>query len=243
MTKFVITLALGLAPAALLAQVSTSTEARAGAGLTTKPAAANAGVAARAQTSSDIALPSDFSTAARAQVEATFQDARSKQLPEQPMRDRMAEAIRSGTSEAKVVAELRLLEARLDASQHAMVRGGHASTTDAEIVAGARAMEHGVAAAQLTAVARRGAPDRDLTASFDALTTLVGRGVPVTRAVAEVRAKLDAGASDDAIRALAANADVGASAGAAVNGAVRGIGGSVGGSVTGAVGGVLGKRP
>ena len=251
MTKFILGVALSLAPAALVAQASASTGVRAGVGITTERASANANTdaAARAHAATDSANPAELSAAGRARLEATFRQARAKHLPEQPMKDRLAEVRARAASETEIITDVQAVEARLEASQQAMIRAGHRNETDGEIAAGARAMEHGFQEGQLTAVARHSAPNRDLTVAFDALGRLAAGGMRIAEAMATVQAKLDANAADDAISSLTAKTAIGASgsagtnAAAGVNGTAGAAGASVGGAVTGTLGGVLGRRP
>jgi len=68
------------------------------------------------------AAPSNFSATNRAKIDATFAAARKRSLPEQPIRDRIAEGQAKGASEAQIVASAQRAEARLDITQRAMAR-------------------------------------------------------------------------------------------------------------------------
>lgn len=215
--------------------------------------------------SGDVTIPDQFSADARGKLEASFKTAREKKLPEEPMKRRIAEGQAKGASEAQIVASVDKAEARLEASQSALVRAGRANPQPRDIEAGADAMEQGATEAQVETLAQHTSSDHSLTVAVDVLGKLVARGLPVSQALAQIQAKLDAGATDEAIGSLAASANTGVAgaadahganpnaAGAAVNAAgnaaagvtagVKGVGGAAAG-VTGAVTGAAGvKKP
>lgn len=265
MRSTVVTLAMTFTPALLFAQASTTTttSARAGATVDSPRAHAVVGVQASAGTDGEFQAPSDFSARDRANLEATFRRARAEHVPEQPLRERVAEGQTKGASAEQIVVATAMLETRLAASQNAMIRAGHAHPSDAEIERGAAAEEAGYTSAQIEAVARRTPPDRSLLVPLDVLAKLAARGVPTGQAVTQVESRLDARASDDALTSLLGSGDADASAASkAGTGAAAGVGaagnaaagvnaahgagavtGAVTGSVGGAVTGVLGHRP
>lgn len=213
--------------------------------------------------SGDVTVPNQFSADARAKLEASFKAARAKNLPEQPMQRRIAEGQAKAASEAQIVASVQKTEARLEASQSALVRAGRTNAQPQDVEAGADAMEQGATEAQVETLAQHTPSDHSLVVAVDVLSKLVARGLPVSQALAQIQAKLDAGASDEAIGSLASSANVGVagaanahganpnSAGAAVNAAgnaaagvtagAKGLGGAAAG-VTGAVTGAAGVR-
>lgn len=263
MRRTAITLAMTLTPALLFAQASVTakTDVSADAKAQAPHTQASAGAQSSTSATADFEAPSHFSARSRANLEATFRRAREQHVPEQPLRDRVAEGQAKGASEEQILISTNMLESRLAASQQALIRAGHAHPSDAEVERGADAEESGFTSAQVEAVARRTPPDRSVVVALDALTKLVARGVPTTQAVAQVQSRLDAGASDEALASLAASgnaaagatanvgngaatgANVAGNAAAGVNAAARGTGaatgavtGAVGGSVTGALG-------
>jgi len=140
------------------------------------------------------------------------------------------------TSAGSVGADARAA-ARLEGAKAALVRGGHARPEDQEVRLAARAMERGASEAQIESLARHAPANRSLAVSFNVLTTLALRGVPVNEAVARLSAKLDANASDSQIASLVSSAgariappDEDAAAG--VNATLGGLGGAAAG-VTG----------
>jgi hypothetical protein len=122
------------------------------------------------------------------------------------MRQRMAEGQAKGASDAQVATAVQRAEARLEASQSAMIRAGREKPSADEVTAGEQAMARGTTEAQIEALVKHAPSDRSLVVAFDVLTKLEAQGKPVDKALAVVQAKLDARASDDAIASLAGNA-------------------------------------
>ena len=242
-TTTTLTIALLAAPTALFAQQASTT----------------ASATASASTQTSVTIPASYSAQAHANIEAAFKRAQQKNLPDQAMRERLAEGQAKAASDAQVAAAVEKAEARLEASQSAMVRAGRKSPTQQEVNAGEQAMAHGATDSQVEAVAKHAPSDRSLVVAFGVLSKLQAQGRPVDQAVAEITAKLDARATDDALLSLtgsgsaAANAhgnnpnaadaasaggEASAGAGAAVKGvgnAAAGVGAAVSGVVKGAV--------
>jgi hypothetical protein len=196
MKASVLTAVATLVPAILAAQAnaSSSVAARATTG------AASATTAASSQAT--VAVPSNYSAESRAKIEAAFRATREKSLPEEAMRQRMAEGQAKGASEAQVVAAVQRAEARLQSSHSALIRAGRANPRPEEVSNAEQAMARGATEAQIEALARRAPADRSLTVALSVLSKLEARGQPVDQALAQVAAKLDARASDDAIMGL-----------------------------------------
>jgi hypothetical protein len=243
--------ALAFAPAIAIAQTPPS-----------NPTKAQSGPQATMQATSNgnVDLPPAFSAASRAKIDASFKAAHDKNLPDQPMRDRIAEGRVKGAGEAQIVDAVQGVETRLEASQSALVEAGHAQPKPAEIAAGASAIERGATAAQLSALVKHAPADRSLAASFSVLAKMAANGEPVDNALAKIAAKLDAGASDEAVVSLigglgvknppsdgstgtppasATAAGNAAAAGSAAATAGKGVTAGVTGAVTGAVSGVV----
>lgn len=217
-------------------------------------------VSASASAQSDAsvnAAPANFSAQSKTQINASFEAARRRILPQKPMQQRMAEGQARGATEAQIVASVRHEEARLELAQTALIKAGRTQPQPQEIDAGAQAMEQGASQAQVQAVAQHTPSNRSLVVAFNTLTQLEARGVPVNQAVAQIEAKLDARANDEAIASLASTtgsaagslngaanaggqhgASVAGTAAAGANAAAGGVGGAtagVAGSVTGIV--------
>jgi hypothetical protein len=202
---------------------------------------------ARTQAQASVSVPASYSAASRAKIEAAFNAAREKNLPQQPMQQRIAEGQAKGANDAQVAGAVQKTEARLEASQAAMIRAGRTHPQPQEVASGEQAMERGATDAQIEALAKHAPSAQSLTVALSVLTKLEAEGRPVSNAVASIQSKLDARASDDAIVALldgnaaagthasgSSAATAGNSNGAASNGA--GIGAAVSGAVHGVVG-------
>lgn len=234
MHRIVMTMALTLTPALLMAQASAKGEAT---------ASSRAGVQGSA-------------VRANAGVDAEVAVAREKGLPTQAIKRRAAEGRAKGASEAQVALAARRVRMNLEAAHEAMVRAGRAKPSHEETEGGAMAIERGYTRAQIEAVAKSAPSDRSLVVAFDVLTRLVARGVASEKALAQVRSRLEARASDAEISGMAsANAGlgvgVGAGSGSAAAGARTGVSATAGatkgatsvtGGITGTVGGVI-KKP
>jgi hypothetical protein len=232
-----LTLALICAPAALFAQ-----QASAGASATSQAA---------------VSIPANYSAEAKANIEASFKRAQEKNVPDQAMRQRMAEGQAKAANDAQVATAVQKTEVRLEASQSAMVHAGRSNPTPQEINAGEQAMARGATDANVEALVKHAPADRSLVVAFNVLSKLEAQGKPVDQALAEITAKLDARATDDALVSLTGSASGAANAhgnnpnasGAAAGGATAGVGAAVkgvgnaaagvGAAVTGKVQGVL----
>ena len=199
---------LAIVPALALAQgaadpsqggrrVSASANAAASAQLTRQPATTQANDQARREMSAE----------SQAQLAATFETARQQRVPQQPIQDRVAEGQAKGASDAQIVLAARRAEARLEATQSAMIRAGRANPSDSEVTRGAQAMERGTMSAQLEALVHHTPSDRSLVVAFDVLSSLEARGMPVDHALAVITAKLDARASDASLAQLTLGSD------------------------------------
>ena len=186
--------ALICAPAALIAQ----------------QAAATASASSRAS----VNVPASYSAEAKASIEASFKRAQEKNVPDQALRQRLAEGQAKAASDAQVASAVQKTEARLESSQSALVRAGRATPTPQEINAGEQAMARGATEANVEALAKHAPADRSLVVAFDVLSKLQAQGQPVDQALAAITAKLDAHANDDALLSLATNASAAGSANA-----------------------------
>src|SRR5579862_3641489 len=249
MKTMTLSLALLLAPSALFAQAG-------GQAQVTGSAAAKArgpDVAAAAKVDAGAAVeyhaPKGFSAEGAAKLDAMYAEAREHHVPREPMATRVAEGEAKGASETAILASAGKVKAHLETAHDAMVAAGRTQPSDQECARGASALERGFTRVQIEALVKHTPSDRSLVVAFDVLTQLAARGVPVTQALAEVQAKIDDRASDDAITALVATANGGAGASAAgatsahaatgAKAATGGVTGSVTGTVTGTVGGVV----
>ncbi len=210
-----------------------------------------------------------LSAESQSKVDANIRAARERKLPEQTIRNRVAEGRAKGASESQIVTASGRTLVDLQTSFDAMVRGGHATPSDVEVTRGSQLLARGYTGANIEAVARKSPPDRSLVVAFETLTLLQAQGVPTARALAQIENRLAARASDIELRGLAVNTSAAAgvtgagsvgagrgagmvnAAGSAATGAGAAAGGvghattgtsaGVAGQVTGAVSGALGK--
>jgi hypothetical protein len=241
MKKVNVMFLLSLAPAVLAGQqASTTTSGSASGDLSAKAGrtSVNGSAQASASSTSSVDVPSSYSAESRAKIEGTFSAARERNLPEQPIRDRIAEGRAKGASESQVVLAAQRTEARLEATQSAMIRAGRREPSQEEVARGEQAMVRGASEAQIELVARRTPPRRSLVVAFDVLAQLQARGVAADQAVAQIVARLDANASDRALGELALSSNVSGNGSAVAQpGSVSGAAsGSVNATAAGAVG-------
>jgi hypothetical protein len=191
--------------------------------LTAIPAllAAQATGSAGGEVQGKINVPATYSAESKTKIEAAFSAAHAKNLPDQLLRDRLTEEQAKNTGEADVVATIQKLETQLEASNDALVQAGRQAPSADEVSAAAAAIDHGVTAAQISALAKQAPADRSLAVAFTTLNKLAARGDPIDQALASVQAKLEAKATDDAIATLAAEAANAAAPAAAVAPAIN----------------------
>jgi hypothetical protein len=212
---------------------------------------------ARSNADVDVSSNSGLSATAQARVDADLRVARERNLPEQPIRRRVAEGQAKGASEASIVMASGRALAELQTSHDAMVSAGREHPTGEETTRGAQLVARGYTSAQIEAVARRAPADRSLVVAFETLASLRGRGMSTTRAASQIEQRLAARASDAELRDLAVNAgaatqadgalgvgrgtgNVGAGAAANVAGGAAGMAGSAAAGAGAAAAGALG---
>lgn len=185
-------------------------------------------------------MTAGVSAETRTRVEAMIRTAERDGLPSETMSDRAAEGQAKGASDAAIVAAVVRARSELDASVRALRRGGREQPDREEVARGAQILTRGATEAQLEALVRRTPSERRLTVAFETLTELTARGVPVVRALAVIGSRLEAGASDSQLAALASGQSNG-TAGLGLGGERSAV--SVTKSVTGTVGAGLIGRP
>jgi len=190
-----LTAILALAPAIAFAQAGPPTPPP-----KTPPAAA--GVKTNSNGNVDLSS-GKLSASAQTKIDAIFEAAKSKNLPDQPIRERISEGQAKGAPEAQIVDAAQAVEQRLEASQDALVKAGRAQPQPTEIASAAQAMERGANDTHIASLAKHAPADRSLAVSFSVLAKMAANGEPVDNALAKIAAKLDAGATDDALASLA----------------------------------------
>ncbi|MFI5228803.1 MAG: hypothetical protein ACHQWU_07025, partial [Gemmatimonadales bacterium] len=148
--------------------------------------AQQASASATATSAASVSVPASYSAAAKANIEASFKRAQDKNVPDHAMRQRLAEGQAKAASDAQVATAVQKTEARLEASQSAMVRAGRSNPTPQEIDAGEQAMARGATEANVEGLAKHAPSDRSLVVAFDVLSTLEAKGTPVDQAVAQI---------------------------------------------------------
>ena len=137
-------------------------------------------------------IPSSYSAESKARLTATFTAARERRVPEQPIRDRIAEGQAKGASEAQVVLAAQRTEARLEAAQRAMLRAGR-QPSDAELIRAEQAMARGATEAQIEVLARRSPPDQSVVVALDAIAVGTNANAGLNATVASPGAGAAAG--------------------------------------------------
>jgi hypothetical protein len=244
MNRITLGLALTLVPALLAAQAPDST--RAGSQGNTRISAqaevhAQAGVSAGQQHRPDAKLPPGLSAETRARIDAMIEVAKQKDLPTQPMADRVAEGKAKGATEARMVSECRKVMVELETSQEALIQAGREHPSDEEVTRGAQVIARGATRAQLAAFVAHAPSDRSLEVALEVLTQLVARGVPVDRAFAVIGARLTGGASDGQLVSALGKGEAGL--GLAIAREKPDLGTTAGASATGALGVGLPRKP
>lgn len=169
----VFTLTLAPAIAAAQAEAGAQADARAQAALTVRR-----GDSPR--------IPEEFSADTRARLTAMLEIARRRNLPAEPVNDRIAEGRAKGAAESEIVAASAATLAQLELSQSALHRAGRERPSDAEVSRGAQLLARGASTAQLSALAGREPSERRLDLALDVLLDLTAQGIPVDRALAAV---------------------------------------------------------
>lgn len=213
------------------------------------PALAHAqSVHAQSQTRADASVQGSsrgghatLSADADAKVDANLKAARARHLPEQPIRDRVAEGEAKGASEAQIVAASGRTLAELQASYDAMVKAGRKEPSQDEVARGGQLMARGFTSAQVEAVARKAPSDRSLVVAFETLTSLQARGASTARAAARVEQLLAARASDAQMREVAVNATAAAHSDGLVQRGAGSANGAAAAGVAGSAAGVAGS--
>ena len=136
-----------------------------------------------AGTAPDARLAARLDPATAAAVGAAMDSARARGLPAEPLAARALEGASRRVPPARIVSAVRSLSAALDSARSALGAG----STEAELVAGAAALDAGVKTSTLAAV--RTVPGRSsVVVPLVVLTDLVTRRVPVATASAAVLA-------------------------------------------------------
>lgn len=178
-----------------------------------------AATSASASAQASINVPASYSAESRTKIEAAFQAAREKNLPDEPMRQRIAEGQTKNATEAQVVEAVQQTQTRLEASQAILIRAGRAKPQPAEIASGEQAIARGATEAQIDAAVKAAPADQSVVATLDGLVKAPANGSA-------------AGKAPDGSPDATASAGVNAAA-TAGKGAAAGVTGAAKGAVSG----------
>lgn len=145
----------------------------------------------------DVRLASQLDPATAARVGTIVDHARAAALPTEPLIDKALEGARKRAPGARIVDAVTALAARLDTSRAAL----GAASTESELVAGASALQAGIAAPVLSQLrAARGG--KSLAVPLVVLGDLVTRGVPGDTASALILLVAREGLGDESLLAI-----------------------------------------
>jgi hypothetical protein len=235
------------------AQSQTSVSTSASAPAAKRTTAAQGSAATNSSVGASAGGERQLSADAQGKIDANLHVARERKLPEEPIRQRVAEGQAKGASDAQIVAASGRTLVDLQGSFDAMVRGGHSSPSDAEVSRGASLLARGYTSVQIEGIARKAPSDRSLVVAFETLTSLQARGVPNDNAVAKLESLLAARSSDAQLqgaananaaagltgavgRGQAAGNATGSASGAAATGVAGSTAAGAGAAATGALG-------
>ena len=157
-------------------------------------ALAGAAAAAGAQ---DARLAAQLDEGTRLLVQAAVDSARAAGLPTEPLVDKALEGARKRADGARITRAVTALAARLRVSRSSLGAGA----TESDLVAGAAALQAGIAADVLHQL-RAARPSGALAVPLVVLSDLVTRGVPTDTAAAVVLLVAREGMGDDAFLTL-----------------------------------------
>jgi hypothetical protein len=165
---------------------------------------------------STAALVSGWPLASRTEINALLDSATNAGVPVAPLRAKIAEGVAKDAPPAAIITVVRALEVGLRAVRQTLGPG----TTEAELVAGAAAVQSGAALDQLRALRASIRPERTATQLFVVLTDLTHRGVAASDGVAVLGRLARAGAGDAAFAQLRVDVANDVSAGVAARASV-----------------------
>ena len=140
-------------------------------------------------------LPADVA----AKVEAKIADARARQLPAAALEHRAQELAAKRATPLQVEQGVDSFANNLEKGRSALMKGGRQHPTDGETEAAADALAQGVDGASVSALAKSAPSGRSLAVPLYVMSSLVARGLPSDAALAQVQAKLQAKATDQAM--------------------------------------------
>lgn len=146
-------------------------------------------------------LPADVADRVIARIAA----ARAKELPAAALENRALAFARRGVSPADIERSINAHATRMERARPAIEQGAARKASDAEVDAAAEAMRKGVDGAQVSELAKSAPSGRALTVPLYVVGSLMDRGLPADAALAQVRERLQARATDRELDQLARN--------------------------------------
>lgn len=173
-------------------------------------------------------LPADVA----ARVLARIADARSQELPAQALENRALKYASRGVAPADIERSINQHADRMSTAKGLLQAARGERPDGEEVDAGAEALRQGVDGAAVSALAKSAPSGRSLAVPLFVLGGLVDRGLPADSALAQVRERLAARASDEELEQLSDRAGRGngnnGNQGNRGNSAGRGNGGQTG---------------
>lgn len=143
-------------------------------------------------------LPADVAE----RVIARIADARAHELPAQALANRALKYASRGVAPADIERSISAHADRMNTAFGLLQGARGQRPAGDEVDAGAEALRQGVSGAAVSALAKSAPSGRSLTVPLFVLGGLVERGVPADSALAQVRERLAARASDDEIESM-----------------------------------------
>ena len=150
----------------------------------------------------DARLAARLDPATRTAVTAIVDSARAVGLPTEPLIDKALEGATKRASGDRITVAVRVLAAQLRAARATL----GASSTEAEIIAGAEVLDAGIGPAVLSRI-RQSRQRRPVTVALATLSDLVAVGVPADTASAALLSLVRAGTKDSELIAFGQNVE------------------------------------
>lgn len=165
----------------------------------------------------DARLDSRLDAPTRDAVVRIIDSARTAGIPGEPLVQKALEGASKHAGDARILAAVRMLARDLGDARAAL----GASSSDAEVIAGASALHAGIAPAALTRM-RASRSQGSLTVALAVLADLVARGVPGDTATSVISALTVAGAPDEELLRFRQGVELDIAQGAAPTAALGG---------------------
>jgi hypothetical protein len=152
------------------------------------------------------------------------QGAAARGVPVEPLIQKAIEGGAKGVPADRVITAVRLLATRLDAAHTALRDAGIARPGAEAVESGADALNAGLSAAQVRALARMSQPPYDPSVTLRVAATLAALGVPATTVLALLEDHIKAGRSPSELLSLPSDVQADMARGATPAQAAQGLG-------------------